>query len=385
MILQKIFPPIPPLKIHAEQVRLLYRQGVLIQSLGLVTAVLAMIVFMQVVEHLYLIIWFVAMVFVTMTRLLITREFERINPKDHAIERWKRLYLWGTFTSGVVWGSLGIFFDTAWPPVYQVVLFSIFTGVIAGAFNTNSSVPLAFPAFYIPVVFSAVVITAFQHDGAYIMLSGMFVIYMILMHFSSLTFYEHLLHSLENRFTNEMLATELSESNEKFAMLAQKDALTGLFNRRAMNSFLQNEWDRCEREEKPLSILFIDIDFFKQYNDTYGHTEGDRCLMEVGRILKKSAPMPKMMAARFGGEEFTVILPEYGLKESERVADEICGYLKEKKIEHKNSNISNQVTISIGISSVVSFERQDVSGLMKLADQALYSAKNSGRNCIVTI
>lgn len=162
--------------------------------------------------------------------------------------------------------------------------------------------------------------------------------------------------------------------------LAYKDGLTGLNNRRYFDIHLDNQVKHCQRYHCDLSLLMIDIDFFKQYNDTHGHLSGDRCLKFVASILQEKAQRPLEVVSRYGGEEFAILLPNISTKDAEIVAINIQQALNEEGKHSRYSKLHlDQVTVSIGIASLVANEESDV--LLKQADDALYKAKAEGRNC----
>lgn len=165
---------------------------------------------------------------------------------------------------------------------------------------------------------------------------------------------------------------------------ANHDQLTGLWNRRALHEHLARAWAHCNREQQRLSLAFIDIDYFKNYNDTYGHIKGDQCLAELGRLLRSTGQRPLDLVARYGGEEFAVLLPNCSSIQAERILDEFREALAKRKIAHANSKVSSQLTVSIGLVSVLPKQATlDFNKLMAAADQALYEAKSRGRNCVV--
>lgn len=168
-------------------------------------------------------------------------------------------------------------------------------------------------------------------------------------------------------------------TEKELLLLSHIDGLTGLKNRHTLDKIFVQELARCQRVEKPLAILFIDIDFFKSYNDTYGHQAGDQTLMQVARALERCILRPGDVAARFGGEEFVVILPETSLKGASEVANRIHAAIHAQKIEHRMSEFQF-VTVSIGITCSDAIEAPETSSLLRGADEALYQAKTDGRN-----
>ena len=174
---------------------------------------------------------------------------------------------------------------------------------------------------------------------------------------------------------------ELREANRKLKELAITDGLTGLANRRHFDECLSGEWARFKRMEKPLSLLLIDIDLFKSYNDHYGHQMGDRCLQKVANILKKSARRAGDLAARYGGEEFVVIAVDTDLPHARAVAENIRDAVEVMGVRHEGTPLG-KVTVSIGVASISHNEYPDQEHLLKAADLALYQAKNDCRNCV---
>ncbi|MGB3533431.1 MAG: diguanylate cyclase [Microcoleaceae cyanobacterium] len=179
------------------------------------------------------------------------------------------------------------------------------------------------------------------------------------------------------------LRAELEAANQKLQQLANHDGLTGLANRYRFDEYLQQEWKRMARESQPLSLILIDVDFFKNYNDTYGHPAGDQCLKEIAEVIRESIQRAGDLAARYGGEEFAIILSNTPLAGARRVAERVQQSLRKIQLEHKGSTVSEFVTISCGVSSFIPDYYQSPTSLIQASDQALYQAKASGRNRII--
>lgn len=165
--------------------------------------------------------------------------------------------------------------------------------------------------------------------------------------------------------------------------IALIDGLTGVANRRQFEQVLPVSWSQCAREKQPLTIILLDIDFFKHFNDTYGHTEGDVCLRLVAQKINDTVNRPYDLVARFGGEEFICILPNTDLIGGTYVAQQIVDSIVSLKIPHINSPISAFVTISAGVSSVVPEYDMSSTTLIEEADKQLYIAKDRGRNRVL--
>lgn len=161
------------------------------------------------------------------------------------------------------------------------------------------------------------------------------------------------------------------------------DGLTGIANRRRFDLHLDDEFRRAKRNASPVSLIMIDVDYFKDYNDNYGHQRGDDCLVQIagalGRVLNRS----RDLVARYGGEEFTVILPDTSEDGALQIAEAMRAEVEALMVEHEYSGVARFVTISLGISTVTPEHATKTGSLIHAADRALYQAKRSGRNCVV--
>lgn len=179
-----------------------------------------------------------------------------------------------------------------------------------------------------------------------------------------------------------LLTRKLNEANRELSRLSSLDGLTGIPNRRIFDDVLLREWRRAERRAAPLSVLLIDIDHFKEFNDHYGHQAGDDCLRRVAAALAASLRRPSDLAARYGGEEFGIVLAETDAQGAQSVARLALESVRALKIAHKGSRTEAVVTISIGVATAAP-QRGDDAGwqtLLAAADAALYDAKHGGRN-----
>jgi len=175
---------------------------------------------------------------------------------------------------------------------------------------------------------------------------------------------------------------QLEESNKKLQELSSLDGLTGLANRRHFDETLDIEWRRTIRSKSTLSLIMIDIDYFKPYNDNYGHQAGDACLQKVAKTLKETIVRPADTLARYGGEEFVAILPDTNVEGAMVVAEHLRKAIESINIPHEYSKSGQHVSISLGISESTGLD--DLEALTRHADKCLYKAKESGRNCIIT-
>jgi two-component system chemotaxis family response regulator WspR len=177
------------------------------------------------------------------------------------------------------------------------------------------------------------------------------------------------------------LQRQLEINNEELQRLTCLDALTGIANRRRFNEFFTKECLRSAREKTPLSLLLIDIDFFKMYNDNHGHLRGDDAICAVAKALQRAVQRPADLVSRYGGEEFAVVLPNTEIDGALKLANILHRAIAKLCIPHPHSEVSECLTVSIGIASKVINESNSPEQLIELADRALYEAKRSGRNC----
>jgi len=172
----------------------------------------------------------------------------------------------------------------------------------------------------------------------------------------------------------------LADANIELQKLAALDGLTGIANRRRFDETMRTEWQRGQRDKQPLSLLLCDIDFFKLYNDSFGHLTGDLCLKKAAAVMTEHLKRPADLAARYGGEEFAIVLPETPLAGALQVAEACRRHLENLQIDNPQAAPLPVVTMSIGVASVVPSPSSTIEQLIDEADRALYAAKRAGRN-----
>ena len=193
-----------------------------------------------------------------------------------------------------------------------------------------------------------------------------------------------------NRFLEERVAARTADlekaneslitANQKLEVYSQTDGLLGIANRQFFDTRLHDEWNRALRDQEQISLLMIDVDFFKNYNDEYGHQAGDACLQAVAKAAAGKMVRAVDLLARYGGEEFVVVLPHTSAKGAYKVALSICQAVSDLKIPHSTSSVADHVTVSIGVASMLPDRQSVPARLVGAADQALYAAKQHGRN-----
>lgn len=184
----------------------------------------------------------------------------------------------------------------------------------------------------------------------------------------------------ERKKTEQQLVLLQKELEE----LSFKDGLTGIANRRRFDALIEIEWENARRNRQPLSLVMLDIDYFKQYNDRYGHLEGDNCLKRVAQVLGLAAARARDVVARFGGEEFVLVLPETDEAAAAKMAERCRDLVAGERIPHEGSPAGLSLTVSLGVMTTIPAHGQELQAFIEAVDRQMYQAKQQGRNRIAT-
>jgi diguanylate cyclase (GGDEF)-like protein len=176
------------------------------------------------------------------------------------------------------------------------------------------------------------------------------------------------------------LCRELAIANQELKRLAHNDALTGLANRRRFDQYLEEAWQQLAQSQQPLSLILGDVDFFKLYNDAYGHLAGDECLRDVAQTIRQTVKRSSDLVARYGGEEIAVVLPSTDAMGALSLAQTIGKQVRSLQLTHEGSKVSQFVTLSLGVASHIPNSSLSYEALIADADAALYEAKRTGRD-----
>jgi len=173
---------------------------------------------------------------------------------------------------------------------------------------------------------------------------------------------------------------DLEQAHAALKRIAEIDGLTQIPNRRTFDETLARYWEQLGETQQPLAAILCDIDFFKKYNDTYGHQQGDSCLISIAQSLYNSLPDETGLAARYGGEEFIFLLPNTEFATAAQVAEQARANIEQLNIEHRDSNVADHVTLSLGVACIIPSNASSAKQLIEAADCALYASKETGRN-----
>ena len=327
-----------------------------------------------------LLTWSGLLIAVTGARFLTLRAFRNASPRsesDHAF--WTKYFLAGACAAGVVWGLSGIllFHPSSFP--HQVVLAFVLGGMVAGAVPLLSSVSHAYWCFAIPVVVPISIRMMWVGDQIHLVMGLMMVIFGLAMLATSAQV--HRLFRDSEKLRRELFSS--IEVEQALEYLVRLDSLTGIPNRRLFEEELSKEWARAKRDHAPLSLIMVDIDHFKEYNDHYGHPAGDLCLVDVAQAMHHTLSRPGDVVARIGGEEFAFLLPQTDLSGALSVAEQIRERILALNLPHEASPVASHVTLSFGVSSSELASVSSPADLIRTSDMALYEAKRCGRNQIV--
>lgn len=378
-------------EIHADISRWVYREKIKMlfdnfrQSWPLSLLVGGLLCYLSVEADKILIgvIWWLCFALLILLRLRLVLRFHNAQIELHEYDIWQKKFFRITLLTGIAWGAGAILIGDAMDTTGQVFILMILIGVSGGAIPMLGMLQRVMLAFQLPMVIPYVVWIApdFQNRGLILVLITS--MYLLTVMFAMKRLEKNVSATLTMRYRLEQRTEQLLDANEKLEHLTLEDSLTGIYNRRYFEREFEKAWRIARRDQARLALLMIDIDNFKNYNDSYGHAAGDACLREVARLIKQVLHRPGDIVARIGGEEFVTLLPGIDQEGALRVAQTIQSDLQAARLEHASSPVSQYVTVSIGICLTRPGGDETSLALFQAADKALYKAKTQGRNLIV--
>jgi diguanylate cyclase (GGDEF)-like protein len=375
--------------ILVEQTKMLLTQSRTGIVMSFLLATFIALVFGKLTQNILIAIWWVVISLVLLAQYAMYKFYGRQRSSRINYALWHRLLIGASVTAGLCWGLGLMHMLTVVEETHHIFLIILLIS-LAAAGITLAVRALIYYAFQISVLLP-VIIWLLSNDNPIKVILGFFlVIFMMAMWIFAYQVNRSLTTSFRLQLENQSLANSLKQSNarlqvlnEELLQLSATDGLTQVANRRYFDERLVSEFSRSSREGTSLSLIMIDVDFFKAYNDALGHVAGDECLSRIAISIRDSLKRPTDLVARYGGEEFVVLLPVTPLEGASKLAEEIRQNIEALKISHPSSPIGTYVTVSLGVagaSQVGKTSKREL--LLQKADQALYKAKLGGRNTI---
>lgn len=377
-------------EVFTEQVRFLYRNATHSIPFNVFVSLILVFVFWPVATHAMLVYWFSATTVVALARIWHVRAALRRDEFASQPESLSRQFIIGSTATAAVWSVGFVTIGLSLPLVYLTLFLLVVGGISAGAFTsmgTHRGAYLTFLAvMYVPVLLK-LVITGTPLATTMSVVVAVFTGMLALTHGVS---HRMLVDGIRIRIENQNLVRRLERANNRLEIAnielgtqAETDGLTGIGNRRFFEQRFTQEWARALRHGSDIACVMIDVDYFKQFNDRYGHASGDECLKRIAEILGGGLKRPTDIVARYGGEEFIVLLPETSLDGAQAVAERLRLSVAELGIPNEDAPGTRQVSISLGVACTRPGYDSKQHAVVAAADDALYAAKRTGRNRVM--
>ncbi|MCP3867450.1 MAG: GGDEF domain-containing protein [Gammaproteobacteria bacterium] len=356
-------------QVGLEHLRIGNKHALIITLGNLLASMLLVLGLSAHVENSSLLIWFGTMLVFNLFRYYQARKFLSAEISVQSYHHQERRYVLAVATSGILWGLTAVLFFSTGAPVQDMFIALVLMSMASAATASLSFHRFAYPLFVVPTISPLVLKLLYEGDDTQQIIGLVIPLYFgFLMVLSRQIFY----------YADQTIRNSLTNRQHAYV-----DYLTGIANRRAFDQYLQKEWFRGLRANQPLSLILMDIDDFKKLNDTYGHPFGDKTLQSIAHRVKSKLKRSSDLAARIGGEEFSIILPNTGLDGALSIAEEIQSEVTGSIHNPETSERVTMPTLSLGISCCYPDQRSSISGLYQQADNALYEAKHSGKNQVV--
>jgi diguanylate cyclase (GGDEF)-like protein len=367
--------------VYIEQVRLSYRQTSTAVVGGSIGCAMFVWVFWDVSDTSALISWWIVSQATFFARIAPWVGYKR-RPNDDRIERWGRLYVLLTVLQGSIWGAAWWILLPTSDPLYNLVAALWIVGLSGSAVSAYTAHLPSMLAFLVPVVAPGIIKLFTLSDQIYVGLGLAISIYAGVLIRAAIPVNRAMVRSIGLNFELEREIKQRKEIEDQLRELSITDALTGLSNRRHFDDVLDAELQRAQRKGHSLSLVLIDIDDFKSFNDTHGHVKGDECLQRLSTLIEETVRRPGDLAARYGGDELALIFPDTDAADALRITDGICKAIYDLNLSHESSSVSgcDRITTSAGIASIAPKRDSVPADFVLAADKALYKAKREGRN-----
>lgn len=336
-------------------------------------------VFWQSMPHTFIVVWGLSLLIICLFRGFVAYTYNRA-PQRQSLTAWNIQMVLTSTLQGIAWGVFSVVAYQYLSLGEMVIVIMTTAGMTAGAVASTSSSLAAYLGFSITTL-TPLALTFLSAEHTQTKAAGFLIcLFFLLMLRQTRTLNQLLIDSITNSLELEKANHRSEKLAKELYQLSTMDALTLIANRRGFDEALSREWQRAKRTESALTIIIIDVDNFKAYNDHLGHQAGDKCLQDIALELSHHARRAGDVVARYGGEEFALIMPDLHEGEGLDTAKTVCKSIEKLKLEHPASNCSAFVTVSAGVHRTVPKRFEDSQQLIKYADIALYQAKAEGRN-----
>ena len=353
-------------------------------ALHIISAIVVVLIVLNSVPLPYITVWVIGLVALNIYRIIDIGNTQKIIDE---IDDWRPLHIRFvllTAALGLVY-SLGIaFIFTQLSLIHQVYLLCLVSTLVPSGLVSFASDRYAFYAYFYSLCIPLLLHIFLMAKSPYISIGICAILFIAFTRQLFLWNHKVIKNSIELKLGNEKLVESLQQTNTRLQQQNIIDELTKIPNRRHFDEILEKEWLRAKRIRASLALLMIDIDFFKQYNDTFGHLKGDECLKQIATVLSNNLNRPGDFVARYGGEEFCILVPDTDMDGAITFAEMVHSAIIGLKIDNPGSEVSKYLTISIGIAAIVPKQGDSYMDLIYTSDKALYKAKSDGRNIIRT-
>ncbi len=357
-----------PHQLTTHQLAQFNRQAGIGLLLSVVNAVVLAGFLWSVTDHWRLLAWLAAVLLTSGLRLSVARAHAAPERTMLMPGHWASIHVPITVLVGLAWGSAALFLFPAEAFPQQILLILMLCATAAGALPMYIALPNVYGIYLLTIIGPLMARLFLDADAAFHVMAGMLLVFAGSLWMTACSMHFSLMEALSLHFN--------------FQALANMDGLTQIPNRRHFDAALANEWKRATRSGTPLSVILIDVDKFKVFNDTYGHPAGDVCLQRVARALSDNLRRAGDMVARYGGEEFVLLLHQTPRDEGVVLAERLRASVERLGIGHSGVE-GGRVTISVGGATYIPVPQIQEAALLRAADDALYQAKHAGRNRVV--
>jgi len=368
--------------VYAEQVKLSYAVTKYRPALHIISAIVVVLIVLDSVPLLYITVWALSHFALNIYRIIDIGKVQKIIDE---IDDWRPLRIRFVLQSaalGLIYGLGFTFIFSQLTLINQVYILCLVATLVPLGLVSFASDRYSFYAYFYSLCIPLLLHIFLMAKSPYISIGICATVFVAISRQLFLWNHEVIKNSIELKLKNEELVKSLQQTNIRLQQQNIIDELTKIPNRRHFDEILEKEWLRAKRIKTSLALLMIDIDFFKQYNDTFGHLKGDECLKQIASVLSNNMNRPGDFVARYGGEEFCILIPDTDMDGAITFAEMVHSAIIELKIDNPGSEVSKYLTISIGVAAIVPKHDDSYMDLIYTSDKALYKAKSDGRNII---